>query len=47
VSGNCKYCYTGKIIPFKTQEGKYGLIKVLHADEVSTGYMELEIKVQE
>lgn len=47
VSGNCKYCYTGKIIPFKTQEGKYGLIRVLHADEVSTGYMDLEIKVQE
>jgi hypothetical protein len=47
VSGNCKYCYTGKIIPFKTQEGRYGLIRVLYADEVSTGYMELEIKVQE
>ncbi|PKP37549.1 MAG: hypothetical protein CVT98_05955 [Bacteroidetes bacterium HGW-Bacteroidetes-15] len=47
VSGNCKYCYTGKIIPFKTQEGKYGLIRVLYADEVSNGYMDLEIKVQE
>ncbi len=47
VSGNCKYCFTGKIIPFRTQEGKYGLIRVIHADEVSEGYMELEIKIQE
>lgn len=47
VSGNCKYCFTGKIIPFRTQEGKYGLIRVIHADEFSEGYMELEIKIQE
>ena len=46
-NANCKYCYTGKIIPFRTEEGKFGLIRVLHADEVSSGYMELEIKIQE
>jgi hypothetical protein len=46
VSGNCKYGYTGKVVPFKTQEGKYGLIKVVHADEFDNGAMELEIKIQ-
>jgi len=46
VSGNCKYGYTGKVIPFKTQEGKYGLIKVLHADEKEDGVIEIDVKVQ-
>jgi len=46
VSGNCKYCYTGKVIPFKTQEGKYGLVKVIRADQSSDGSMEIAIKVQ-
>jgi hypothetical protein len=46
-SGNCKYCYTGKLVPFKTQQGKYGIIRVIHADTTTDGYMELEIKVQE
>jgi hypothetical protein len=46
VSGNCKYCYTGKIVPFKTQAGKVGLIKVIRADETETGSLELAIKVQ-
>jgi len=46
VSGLCKYCNTGRIIPFKTEDGKYGLVRVLHADTTSTGHMELEIKVQ-
>ncbi|MEI6059155.1 MAG: hypothetical protein WCR72_00530 [Bacteroidota bacterium] len=46
VSGNCKYGYTGKVIPFKTQEGKYGLIKVIHADEINDGTMEIAIKIQ-
>ena len=46
VSGTCKYCYTDKIIPFKTSDGKYGLIKVLHADEFDTGYMEIAVKIQ-
>jgi hypothetical protein len=47
VSGLCKFCFTGKIVPFKTEEGKFGLIRVIHADEVPEGYMELEVKVQE
>jgi len=46
VSGLCKYCNTGKIVPFKTVDGKYGLVRVLHADLTETGYMELEIKIQ-
>jgi len=46
-SGNCKFCFTGKLVPFKTQEGKFGIIRVKHADTETDGYMELEIKVQE
>ncbi|MDX9846779.1 MAG: hypothetical protein RBT74_07355 [Tenuifilaceae bacterium] len=46
-SGNCKFCYTGKLVPFKTQQGEYGIIRVKHADTTTDGYMELEIKVQE
>ncbi|SDB92780.1 hypothetical protein SAMN05216323_101015 [Williamwhitmania taraxaci] len=46
VSGLCKFCNTGKVIPFKTEDGKFGLIKVLHADLSSVGYMELDIKIQ-
>ena len=45
-SGTCKFCYTGKIIPFKTNQGKYGLIKVIRADEINTGSMEIAIKIQ-
>lgn len=47
ISGLCKYCFTNKIIPFKTAEGKYGLVRVKHADTVTDGYMELEIKIQQ
>ena len=47
VSGNCKYGYTGKVIPFKTQSGKYGMIKVIHADEMAEGVLEIAVKVQE
>jgi hypothetical protein len=46
VSGLCKYCNTGKVIPFKTEGGKYGLVHVLHADLTESGYMELEVKIQ-
>lgn len=46
VSGLCKYSNAGKVIPFKTEDGKYGLVKVLHADLTETGYMELDIKIQ-
>ena len=47
VSGNCKYCYTGKIVPFKTMEGKYGLIKVVRADEAENGTIEIAVKIQQ
>lgn len=46
VSGLCKYCIAGRIIPVKTEDGKYGLIRVLHADLTTTGYMEIEVKIQ-
>jgi hypothetical protein len=46
VSGNCKYGYTGKVIPFKTQQGKYGLVKVVHADEKEDGIIDIAIKIQ-
>jgi len=46
VSGLCKYCYTGKIVPFRTEDGKYGLVHIIHADQTQDGYMELEIKIQ-
>lgn len=47
VSGLCKYCNTGRIIPFRTADGKYGLVRVKYADTVNDGYMELEIKIQQ
>lgn len=46
VSGLCKYCFKDKIIPFKTENGKYGLVRVLHADLTTNGIFELEIKIQ-
>ncbi|MHC1774742.1 MAG: hypothetical protein AB9834_04940 [Lentimicrobium sp.] len=47
VSGNCKYAYAGRVIPFKTQTGKYGMIKVISADEDEEGSILLEIKIQQ
>jgi hypothetical protein len=47
VSGLCKFCYTGKVIPFKTAGGKYGLIKVIRADDADGGSMEIAVKVQQ
>jgi hypothetical protein len=38
--------YTGKVVPFKTQEGKYGLVKVVHADQKDDGSIQISIKVQ-
>lgn len=46
-NGNCKFCFTGKLVPFKTEQGKYGIIRVVYADTTTEGYMELEIKIQE
>jgi hypothetical protein len=46
VSGLCKYCYAGKVVPFKTANGKYGMIKVIRADEQADGSMEIAVKIQ-
>lgn len=47
-SGLCKYAYTGKIIPFKTKAGKYGMIKIHHADdnELTNGTFTFALKIQ-
>lgn len=47
-SGLCKYAYTGKIIPFKTKAGKYGMIKIHHADDndLTDGTFTLALKIQ-
>lgn len=46
ISGWCKYTFSDKVIPFKTVEGKYGLIKVISAGETADSFMEIEVKVQ-
>jgi hypothetical protein len=46
VSGLSKYAYTGKVVPFRTADGKYGMLKVIHADEDPSGEMEIAIKIQ-
>lgn len=46
VSGQSKYAYTGKVVPFRTADGKYGLLKVIHADETPSGEMEIAVKIQ-
>jgi len=46
VSGQSKFAYTGKIVPFRTSDGKYGMLKVIRADEQTDGSMELAIKIQ-
>jgi hypothetical protein len=47
VSGNCKYAYADRVIPFKTWQGKYGMIKILQADESEEGSVIMEIKIQQ
>ncbi len=47
VSGLCKFCYTGKVIPFKTAHGKYGMVKVIRADENEGGSIEIAVKIQQ
>jgi len=46
VSGQSKFAYTGKIVPFRTSSGRYGLLKVIRADERADGTMEVAIKIQ-
>jgi len=45
ISGLCKYCYAGKVIPFRTVDGKYGMVRVIRADEQEDGIMEIAIKI--
>ena len=47
ISGWCKYCDTGKVIPFKTAAGKYGLVKIIKADQIESGTIEIAIKIQQ
>lgn len=46
VSGFSKYAYTGKVVPFKTSEGKYGLVKIISAGENNNGSAEVAVKIQ-
>ncbi len=46
VSGQSKFAFAGKVIPFKAADGRYGLIKIVHADETPAGKMEIAVKIQ-
>jgi len=46
VSDQSKFACTGKVVPFRTADGKYGLIRVIHADETPSGEMEIAVKIQ-
>lgn len=46
VSGQSKFAYTGKVVPFRTADGKYGLLRVISADETPSGEMEIAVKIQ-
>ncbi len=41
-----KWATGGRVIPFQTQAGKRGLIRVLDAEHAADGKIELEVKVQ-
>jgi len=42
-----RWATAGRIIPFLTSGGKYGLIRVIHADFFDNGIMEIAVKVQQ
>jgi hypothetical protein len=46
VSGQSKFAYTGKVVPFRTADGRYGLLRVIRADETPSGEMEIAVKIQ-
>lgn len=46
VSGQSKFAYTGKVVPFRTADGRYGLLRVIRADETPAGEMEIAVKIQ-
>lgn len=41
-----KWAVAGTFIPFMTQQGKKGLIRVIQADEQAAGIIEFEMKIQ-
>ena len=46
VSGQSKFAYSGKVVPFRTADGRYGLLRVIRADETPAGEMEIAVKIQ-
>jgi len=42
-----RFATAGKVVPFQTDKGKTGLIKIIHSDNNSSGYMEFELKIQQ
>ncbi|MEI6767151.1 MAG: hypothetical protein WCM76_16090 [Bacteroidota bacterium] len=42
-----RWATAGRVIPFLTAGGKKGLIKVINADEVDNGAMEIAVKIQQ
>jgi hypothetical protein len=42
-----RYAYAGKIVPFQTTTGKFGLIYIIRADSSATGIMQLAVKIQQ
>lgn len=41
-----KYCLAGTVFPFKTNQGKIGLVKIIRSDLNETGTLEFSMKVQ-
>ena len=42
-----KWATNGRIIPFQTADGKFGLVKVLNAEHAENGKIEFSIKIQQ
>jgi len=42
-----RWATTGRVIPFKTASGKFGLVKVLYNDSNDAGYIEIALKIQQ
>ncbi|MBN3036444.1 MAG: hypothetical protein JW861_12735 [Bacteroidales bacterium] len=42
-----KWANAGRVIPFLTATGKYGLIRVIRADHAPGGIMEISVKIQQ
>jgi hypothetical protein len=42
-----RFAYAGKIVPFQTTSGKFGLIHIISADSSATGKMVIALKIQQ